>query len=218
MLERRLTIADRIIIRMDKGLRSFAGDAAGIGSGTGRPNPAGDAPGADLTERERRHVAGLMRVDHAGEVAAQALYHGQALMARTREVRASLEQAAAEENDHLTWCRERLGDLGARPSRLDPLWYAGSFAIGAAAGVAGDRWSQGFVVETERQVIEHLDSHLDSLPAGDGKSRAILEQMRVDEARHATNAMERGAAALPNPVRRLMRRVARVMTGIAYWV
>jgi ubiquinone biosynthesis monooxygenase Coq7 len=157
-----------------------------------------------------------MRVDHTGEVAAQALYHGQALTARTSGTRDAMEQAAREEGDHLRWCAERLVELDDKPSRLDPLWYMGSFLIGAAAGLAGDRWSLGFVAETERQVVRHLDGHLSSLPQGDARSRAILEQMRVDEGVHATTAIESGAADLPQPVKRLMTATARLMTETAY--
>ena len=139
-------------------------------------------------EADRRHVAGLMRVNHAGEIAAQGLYQGQAATARLDEVRQSMEQAAEEENDHLAWCEERLSELGSRPSVLNPVWYAGAFAIGAAAGLLGDRWSLGFVAETERQVVRHLENHLESLPEGDARSRAILEQMKVDEERHGAKA------------------------------
>ena len=155
-------------------------------------------------------------MDHAGEVAAQALYHGQAVTARTRQLRGAMEQAAREEGDHLCWCRERLDELGDEPSKLDPIWYAGSFLIGAAAGLAGDKWSLGFVVETERQVMRHLEGHLASLPERDARSRAILAQMREDEGVHATTALESGAAELPEPVKRLMTLTARIMTETAY--
>lgn len=209
---RRLSFLDRLIIDVDRGLRALQGETPAVG----RDNPAGDAPEPELSEAQRRHVAGLMRVDHAGEVAAQALYHGQAVTARSPRLRDAMQQAAREEGDHLRWCRERLEELGDRSSRLDPLWYLGSFAIGAAAGLAGDRWSLGFVVETERQVMRHLDGHLASLPAGDRRSRAILEQMREDEGVHATTALESGAAELPSPVKRLMTLTARLMTETAY--
>ena len=209
---RRLSFLDRVIIDLDHGLRGLRGE----NPAQGRDNPAGDLPEAELTEAQRRHAAGLMRVDHAGEVAAQALYHGQALTARTPRLRDTMEQAAREEGDHLEWCSGRLEELGDQASRLDPLWYIGSFLIGAAAGLAGDRWSLGFVVETERQVVRHLDGHLSSLPYGDVRSRAILEQMRVDEGVHATTALESGAAELPEPVKRLMTLAARVMTETAY--
>jgi ubiquinone biosynthesis monooxygenase Coq7 len=209
---RHLSFLDRVIIDLDHGLRALAGESPAVG----RSNPAAEAPEAELTHAERRHAAGLMRVDHTGEVAAQALYHGQSLSARTPRLRNAMQQAAREEGDHLRWCRERLEELGDRASRLDPLWYVGSFCIGAAAGLAGDRWSLGFVVETERQVMRHLDGHLSSLPTGDARSRAILEQMRVDEGVHATAALESGAAELPTAVKRLMTLTARIMTETAY--
>ena len=209
---RRFSFLDQVIIDLDQGLRAMRGDQPAEGRG----NPAGDAPDAPLSEAERRHAAGLMRVDHAGEVAAQALYHGQSVTARNARVRATLEQAAREEGDHLRWCRERLDELGASSSRLDPLWYLGSFMIGAVAGLAGDRWSLGFVAETERQVVRHLQDHLTSLPPDDTRSRAILEQMRCDEGEHATTALESGAAELPQPVKRLMTFTARIMTETAY--
>ena len=181
-------------------------------------DPAVAVADGALDERERRHSAGLMRVNHAGEVAAQALYRGQSLTARDPAVRAMMEEAAREEGDHLTWCRARLEELGAAPSRLDPLWYAGSLAIGAAAGLASDRWSLGFVVETERQVAEHLDGHLALLPAGDCRSRALLRQMRADEQRHAIRAHAAGGVPLPSIVRRAMRTASKVMTRSAYWI
>jgi ubiquinone biosynthesis monooxygenase Coq7 len=209
---RRLSFIDRAIIDVDRGLRALAG-ARPAG---GRENPAGDLPEASLTHVQRRHAAGLMRVDHAGEVSAQALYHGQALTARSSRLRGAMEQAAREEGDHLRWCGERLDELGERASQLDPVWYVGSFIIGAGAGVAGDRWSLGFVVETERQVVRHLEGHLKALPEADVRSRAILEQMRIDEGVHATTALESGAIELPAVVKRLMAITARVMTETAY--
>ncbi len=161
-------------------------------------------------------MAGLMRVNHAGEIAAQGLYQGQAATARLEQVRESMERAAEEENDHLAWCEERLAELGSRPSILNPVWYAGAFTIGAAAGLIGDRWSLGFVAETERQVVRHLDDHLDRLPEGDSRSRAILAQMKIDEQHHGAVAENAGGAALPRPVRHLMGIVSRVMTRGAY--
>ena len=159
-----------------------------------------------------------MRINHAGEIAAQGLYHGQALVARNPSIRALLDNSGREETDHLAWCETRLKELGDRPSRLDPLWYAGSFAIGVAAGIAGDRISLGFVAETERQVEAHLDSHLQSLPAADERSRAILTQMRSDEIAHGERAQNSGGAALPEPARALMRATARLMTTTARWI
>ncbi len=211
---RRYGLVDRIVIGLDQALHTLAGPYPT----TGRPNPADAHPEAPLDERARRHVAGLMRVDHAGEVCAQALYQGQALTARLEEVRERMEQAAAEENDHLAWCEARLRELGSRPSLLNPFWYAGALAIGAAAGLAGDRWSLGFVAETERQVVEHVEGHIRRLPPEDRRSRAILEQMKIDEGRHATGALEAGGAELPAPVRGLMRLASRVMTTVAYYV
>jgi 3-demethoxyubiquinol 3-hydroxylase len=210
---------DRILSVLDQGLRVTAGGAGAIAS-TGRPVP-GPAPGAEITPLDpatARHVAGLMRVNHAGEVAAQALYHGQALVARDPAVRDFLLEAAREEGDHLAWCAARLRQLGSRTSLLDPLWYAGSVAIGALAGLAGDRASLGFIAETERQVEGHLDGHLERLPPSDATSRAIIEQMKADEAMHRDHALARGGEELPAPVRGLMRGVAKVMTGSAYWV
>jgi len=175
-------------------------------------------PAVELSGDERRHVAGLMRVNHAGEIAAQALYHGQALVARSPATRDFLLRAATEEGDHLAWCEERLHELGARPSLLNPLWYAGSFAIGALAAAIGDRLSLGFVRETERQVEGHLDGHLAALPAHDGRTRAIIAQMKADETRHADAAEKAGALPLPGPVRTLMGATSCMMTRTAYWL
>lgn len=209
--ERHYDWLDRLIIGLDQRLASV-----GHRPVASRPYPGEALTEAPLSAAERRHVAGLVRVDHAGEVAAQALYHAQGLTAGDPAVRRAMQQAADEEVDHLAWCERRLAELGARSSLLGPFWYAGSFAIGAAAGLCGDRWSLGFVAETERQVVRHLDGHLAELPAADCKSRAVLEQMRSDEARHATAAVESGGAGLPEPVRRLMRFCAGVMTRTAY--
>ena len=183
-----------------------------------RPAPSSCGKVAELSPDERRRAAALMRVNHAGEIAAQALYHGQALAARSGTTRDLLLDAAREETDHLAWCESRLKELDSRPSLLNPLWYAGSFFIGALAALAGDHASLGFVVETERQVEGHLDEHLGRLPAADLMSRAIVQQMRTDEAAHGANARAAGAMELPGPVRALMRRTARIMTGTAYWV
>jgi ubiquinone biosynthesis monooxygenase Coq7 len=180
--------------------------------------PGGPAEGPPLSDPERREAAALMRVNHAGEIAAQALYHGQALVARSEATRGMLLEAAREETDHLAWCETRLKELDSRPSLLNPLWYAGSFAIGALAALLGDRTSLGFVVETERQVEGHLDEHLGRLPAGDTRSRAILQTMRADEIAHGAKARGAGGAELPSAVRALMRRTASIMTGTAYWL
>ena len=180
-----------------------------------RPLPASADP-IELSEDERRHAAGLMRVNHAGEVSAQALYFGQAAVARDPSTRATLLHAAAEEGDHLAWCAQRLKELDSRPSRLDPLWYAGSYLIGATAGLAGDGYNLGFVVETERQVEAHLGEHLQQLPVDDQRSREILQQMQRDEAAHGASAEAAGARELPPPVPTLMRWVSMVMKTAAY--
>jgi 3-demethoxyubiquinol 3-hydroxylase len=203
-------LPDRLLAAADRALRALFAPARGS-----RPLPA-TTPPAPLDEAERREAAGLMRVNHAGEISAQGLYHGQALVAGTPKLRALLLDAAREETDHLAWCETRLRELGDRPSRLAPLWYAGSFGIGVAAGLLGDRTSLGFVAETERQVEAHLDSHLERLPAQDLRSRAILEQMRSDEMAHGRTAIEAGGVPLPSPIRRLMQATAAVMTGTAY--
>ncbi len=206
---------DRIFSFADEALRTTLAPAESRRR-AGRVSPAGSISAAPLTEPETRHVAGLMRVNHAGEIAAQGLYHGQALVARSPQVRSALGEAALDEGDHLAWCEERLGDLGALPSRLSAVWYAGSVAIGAAMGLAGDATSLGFIEETERQVAAHLDRHLAQLPAADSRSRAILDAMRADEVRHGTAAREAGGRDLPAPVRALMLAVSRVMTFTAY--
>lgn len=201
---------DQILIVADSVLRTLAGGIA-----PSRPTP-GTADSAPMGADERSHAAGLMRVDHAGEICAQALYAGQSLMARDGRVRAVLEQAGAEERDHLAWCAQRLRELDSGPSLLSPFWYAGSFALGLVSGAAGDRWSMGFLVETERQVEKHIDGHLERLPLDDARSRAILEQMREDEIRHANTGQSLDAAQLPAPITGAMRLMARVMTETAY--
>lgn len=203
MSERRYSPADRLLMGLGERLGSVLG---------GKPGEAG-RPAAEtgLEDSSRREAAKLMRVNHAGEIAAQGLYHGQALTARDEDTRRHLLAAADEEQAHLEWCEQRLAELGDRPSRLRPLWYAGSYAMGAAAGLFGDRWSLGFVAETERQVSEHLDEHLERLPAEDRKSREVLQAMRHDEQRHGHEAERRGGAPLPEPVRGLMRQVAKIM-------
>jgi 3-demethoxyubiquinol 3-hydroxylase len=202
---------DTLIIGFDRALRTLSGTAT-----PARPVPGAKLPETVLEPHERRQAAGLMRVNHAGEVCAQALYSAQALVARDPEIRARYDRAAREEEDHLAWTQTRLAEMGDRPSLLNPLWYAGSFAIGLVSGIAGDRANLGFVVETERQVEEHLTSHMDRLPQNDAKSRAIVEQMRDDEARHGAMAIEAGALPLPYPVRRAMRAAADVMRAVAY--
>lgn len=183
-----------------------------------RATPAPDAAPAELTPAQRKEAGALMRVNHVGEVCAQALYTAQAASTRDPALRAHFLEAAQEETDHLAWTRERLDALGARPSWLNPLWYAGAFGLGLVAGRAGDPLSLGFVAETERQVEAHLDSHLDRLPAGDTESRAVVLQMKLDEARHAAQAWDAGAADLPAPAKLLMRAASRVMTTVAHRV
>lgn len=205
---------DRFLINIDRGLRTVFGSPVV----SGRPDPAAACAEAELSEQERLETARFMRVNHAGEVAAQALYQGQSLTARLPQVRDKMEQAALEENDHLDWCARRTRELGGHTSVLNPLWYAGSLAIGAAAGWAGDKWSLGFIVETERQVVRHLEGHLRRLSVRDHKSRAILEQMKVDETHHATTALNAGGVPLPAPIRGLMALTSKVMTKTAYWI
>jgi 3-demethoxyubiquinol 3-hydroxylase len=205
---------DQLLTQLDKAVRTVFGSPPV----TERSNPAQAQPEPDLNTGERRLVAGLMRVNHAGEVSAQALYQGQALCARLGEVRSKLERAAMEENDHLAWCEKRLKELDSHTSLLNPLWYVGSFTIGALAGMAGDKWSLGFLVETEKQVVRHLDKHLERLPSKDQKSRAILEQMKEDETHHATTALQAGSAELPQPVKQLMRLTSKIMTTTAYYL
>ena len=205
-------LLDPLIGAFDRALRALFAPAQ-----AGRPVP-GPAGTPELSEPERRHSAALMRVNHAGEVAAQALYHGQAFVARAGATHDLLETAAREETDHLAWCETRLAELSSRPSLLNPLWYAGSFTIGVLAASLGDRASLGFVAETERQVEGHLGSHLSRLPASDTRSRAIIEAMRSDEVAHGARALAAGGAALPAPLCTLMRYASGVMTGTAYWI
>ena len=206
-------VTDSLIIGFDRALRTLTGIAS-----SARPMPGRDLPELGLGPDERRHAGGLMRVNHAGEVCAQALYAAQAVVARDPTIGARFAQSAREEEEHLAWTQARLQELGDRPSRLNALWYAGSFAIGIAAGLAGDRKNLGFVVETERQVEEHLTGHMGELPAADAKSRAIVEQMRDDEARHGAMALAAGADELPLPVKAVMRLAAAVMKAVAYRV
>jgi len=205
------SMLDPLIVGFDRALRTLSGLAR-----SSRPIPGATLPEPDLTPEERRHAAGLMRVNHTGEVCAQALYSAQALVARDRTIGGRFATAAREEEEHLAWTQARLSELQDRPSLLNPLWYAGSFAIGTLAGLAGDSVNLGFVVETERQVEEHLTAHLDRLPEGDAKSRAIVDTMRDDEARHGAMAQEAGAFDLPRPVRDLMRAAASIMKAVAY--
>lgn len=211
---RRYSMLDRLIDRVDGTLRALTPPSPAHT----RPSPAATVAETPLEPVEKRHSAGLMRVNHTGEVCAQALYLGQALVARDPELAASLMAAAAEERDHLAWCAARLAELDSHPSRLNPAWFAGSVAIAVVAAAAGDAVSLGFVEETERQVCAHLDGHLNQLSERDARSRAIVQAMRADEARHAENAHAAGARPLPPPVQRLMALEARLMTTLAYWI
>lgn len=213
-MNRRLSAFDQVIGGLDQGLRLVFGPAPVAD----RSNPAAHLADAALDSSARDVSARLMRVNHSGEICAQALYQGQALTARNTRVRAKLERAAQEENDHLAWTAQRVNELGSRTSYLNPIWYAGSFAMGAVAGLTGDRWSLGFLAETERQVVTHLEGHLSRLPAEDSKSRAIVAQMREDEGRHATTAVEAGGINLPMPVKKIMRLAARLMTTSSHWL
>ena len=211
-MQRSYTPIDRFIIGIDNALRVTSGQ----GTDAKRENPANQIPEVVMDDDHRRHAAGLMRINHAGEVCAQALYAGQSVTARNPEIQAEMQQAAAEEIDHLSWCAERLDELESRPSLLDPFWYAGSFAIGAAVGLTGDGWSLGFLKETENQVEAHLAGHMERLPPEDGRSRAILDQMKIDEAKHAQMAQDSGAFDLPLPLRALMKLTASAMKAVAY--
>lgn len=204
---------DKFIIGFDNALRTLLTPAQTL-----RPVPGTGLPEVELTDAEKNETTALMRINHVGEICAQALYQGQALTARDAEVQQALTQAAREETEHLAWTERRIAELGGRKSLLNPLWYGGSFAIGAFAGMLGDKWNLGFLAETERQVETHLAGHLQCLPQHDGKSRAIVAQMQVDEAGHATTAMSYGGAELPTPVKLAMQLGSKVMTRTAYWV
>lgn len=209
---RRESLIDRFILQADQALRTVFTEPAG----SGRDNPGAAAGEDELPTQDKAKSLCLMRVNHAGEVCAQALYQGQALTARNQHTREQMQQAAIEENDHLAWCRQRIHELGGHTSLLNPLWYAGSLAIGAASGLLGDKWSLGFLAETEQQVVKHLDGHLQRLPANDQKSQAIIEQMKMDEAKHRDTARDAGGEALPEAVRKLMAMASRVMTTTSY--
>lgn len=210
MNQQHYSLTDRLILQLDQALHTLV-----PGSNTAdRRSPARQAEPSDLTDAERRMAAGLMRINHTGEVCAQALYQGQALTAKLPDVRESMNHAAREEIDHLAWCEERLQDLDSRPSLLNPAFYALSFGVGASAGLIGDKWSLGFVGETEKQVCEHLEDHLERLPANDHKSRAVLKQMVIDEKKHGDSAMAAGGAELPLPVKAGMKLMAGVMKSL----
>jgi len=214
MKNRQISQLDKLLIGVNNALRTVAAPAGS----SARDNPAENVADAQLDDRQKAHAAGLMRVNHAGEVAAQALYQGHAAVARDKDIESQMKRAAEEELDHLAWCEHRIRELGYAPSRLSPLWYGGAFVIGAASGILGDKWSLGFIAETEKQVCSHLDEHLDHLPDDDAKSRAIINQMRQEEEEHGENAIEAGAAELPRPLVRLMQATAKVMTKTSYWV
>lgn len=205
---------DQVLINLDQAVRTVFGRPRT----TERPNPAAGIGEAELSEKERRHIARLMRINHTGEVCAQALYQGQALTARQPDVQRTMERSALEENDHLDWCETRIDELGDRKSLLNPFWYAGSFALGAIAGLTGDKWSLGFVVETERQVESHLDEHLAEIRVDDRKTRAVLEEMKADEVHHADIAKDAGGAPLPSPIKVAMSLTSKVMTRSVYWI
>lgn len=215
MTTRRLTPVDRILAEFEHALRTAAAPGSHVAS---RANPARGSSADALEEKERVLSGRLMRVNHAGEIAAQALYQGQAFMTKDPEVRTAMARSAEEEVDHLAWCEERLRELRTPVSKLDPLWYLGSFALGALAGLAGDKLSLGFITETEHQVVEHLEGHLRRLPEKDAGSRAILEQMKEDEARHGAAAQRAGGAPMPGAVCLGMRLMSKVMTSTAYWI
>ena len=211
MIPRTLTPFDRLLVDAQNALGTLAGKPVAR-----RPNPAGTTPDVELDPAERRHAAGLMRINHVGEVCAQGLYFGQAAVARDPETREHLLEAAQEETDHLAWCGDRLQELDSRPSLFNPLWYAGSYTLGALAGLRGDGWSLGFVVETEHQVEAHLEEHLQTLPEADLRSREILKVMKADEARHAEHAEQAGARLLPQPIPSLMAAASQLMKAVAY--
>jgi ubiquinone biosynthesis monooxygenase Coq7 len=212
---RAFSLLDRFLIEVDQALRTIYGVPVG-----GRVSPAEAIdPNEDVMPEPARRLSGrLLRVDHAGEISAQGLYQGQALTAHNPCIREQMRRSATEENDHLAWCDQRIHELGTHKSWLRPFWYMGSYMLGAAAGLAGDRWSLGFLAETERQVVKHLEEHTQRLPAGDKKSLAVLAQMKIDEAHHANTANGAGAQELPRSIKRLMTLMSKVMTRTAYWV
>ena len=209
-----MSFIDLLINEVDKGLKYSTQNY----QTEKRPYPAEKVEQESLNEFEKNHSAGLMRVNHSGEVCAQALYRGQAITAKLLDTKDKMEQAASEELDHLSWCNKRLEELDSKPSLLNPIWYCMSFSIGAIAGLVGDKWSLGFVHETEEQVVKHLDSHLDKLSDKDLKTRSVIEQMRIDEEQHSQDALEAGAEILPNEIKELMSKVAKVMTDSSYHI
>jgi ubiquinone biosynthesis monooxygenase Coq7 len=208
-----MNMIDRFIAEFDQGLRTVLAEAQTL-----RPFPDRDKSESQLSDSEKRRAAALMRINHSGEVCAQALYNGQALTARNPATEAALREASQEETEHLAWCEKRIRELGSHKSFLNPMFYAGSFALGAFAGALGDKWNLGFLAETENQVGKHIEGHLKRLPEQDEKSRAILEQMKIDEARHATTAITHGGAPLPLPVKLAMELSSKIMTKTTYWI
>jgi ubiquinone biosynthesis monooxygenase Coq7 len=212
--KRKYSKLDQICMGFDQACRTIFGKA----DTTDRPYPAAKQKEPDLTTEQKKYSASLMRINHAGEVCAQALYHGQGLVSRRPDVKAKMQNAMIEEGDHLAWCSTRLTELGSRTSYLNPFWYVGSFAIGVTAGLIGDQWSLGFLAETENQVVKHLQQHLQLLPTQDQKSYQVLQQMQQDEAQHRDDALHAGAADLPSPIKKLMQLMSKVMVKTAYWV
>lgn len=208
-----MNLIDRVITEFDQGLRTVLAEAHTV-----RPFPDQGKAESDMTTEEKRHAAALMRINHTGEVCAQALYNGQALTARNPATEEALREASQEETEHLAWCEKRIKELGSHKSLLNPFWYAGSFTLGAVAGALGDKWNLGFLAETEKQVGKHIEGHLERLPAQDEKSRAVLEHMAIDEARHANTAIEHGGVPLPLPVKLAMKLSSKVMTKTVYWI
>lgn len=213
-MTRHYTVFDKLCLSVDQALRALLGNA----KTSGVPYPAQAIPEEPLTEAERKKVAALMRINHAGEVCAQALYHGQGMVSRNHQIQAKMQAAAIEEGDHLAWCAARIHEMGSHTSYLNPLWYTGSFCIGAIAGLIGDKWSLGFVAETEKQVVKHLEGHIVQLPKQDKRSFAILQQMRADENEHREAAIVAGAKELPEVVKIGMGFTSKVMVTVAYWV
>lgn len=213
-MTRKLSLSDKICLGLDQAVKSVFGKPLT----TNRKNPALNETECTLTQAERKHSAALMRINHTGEVCAQALYHAQSLVSRRKDIKEKMQHAAIEEGDHLAWCHRRLTELASHTSYLNPVWYAGSFVIGLSAGLIGDKWNLGFLAETENQVVQHLENHLKLLPSDDIKSHKIIMQMRSDEAAHRDDAFHAGAAELPEFIKKLMQFSSKVMVKVTYWV
>lgn len=211
--DRHYTFFDKLVLGIDEALRALNH----YPKTSGHPNPSQDSPDNPLSDAEKKHAAGLMRVNHAGEICAQALYHGQGIISRDQSIQEKMRLAAIEEGDHLVWCKQRLDELGSHTSYLNPIWYAGSFCIGMVAGMVGDEWSLGFVAETEKQVIKHLQEHLSKCPVDDERSYQILTQMEKDEAKHRDEAIQSGARELPPVIQKIMRFTSKIMVKTAYY-